>query len=109
MEEQFGTFDHYIWQTVGGQPRLNSWRSLKQVPARSAESDAMRKDLRRRGFNFVGSTLCYAFMQPWLVNDHLVSCFRWKTDADDGEGERSPKAPRQCTRDSSEPGGGSSE
>ncbi|PYX81361.1 MAG: DNA-3-methyladenine glycosylase I [Acidobacteria bacterium] len=79
VQEQFGTFDHYIWQFVGGKPRVNSWRSLKQVPARTAESDAMSKDLKRRGFNFAGSTICYAFMQAvGLVNDHLVSCFRYR-------------------------------
>jgi DNA-3-methyladenine glycosylase I len=78
IQEEFGSFDRYIWQTVGGQPHVNSWRSLKQVPARTAESDAMSKDLKRRGFNFVGSTICYAFMQAvGLVNDHLVSCFRY--------------------------------
>jgi DNA-3-methyladenine glycosylase I len=78
IQEQFGSFDRYIWQFVGGQPRVNSWRSLKQVPARTAESDAMSKDLKRRGFNFVGSTICYAFMQAvGLVNDHLVNCFRY--------------------------------
>ena len=79
IQKQVGSFDRYIWQFVGGTPRLNSWRSLKQIPTRTAESDAMSKDLRRRGFNFVGSTICYAFMQAvGLVNDHLVSCFRYR-------------------------------
>ena len=74
-----GSFDHYIWQFVGGSPRVNSIRSLKQVPARTKESDAMSKDLKKRGFTFVGSTICYAFMQAvGMVNDHLVSCFRYR-------------------------------
>ena len=79
LQDQLGSFDRYIWQFVGGAPRLNSWRSLKQIPTRTAESDAMSKELRRHGFNFVGSTICYAFMQAvGLVNDHLVSCFRYR-------------------------------
>src|ERR1700686_2859882 len=77
VQEEFGSFDRYIWQFVGGKPRVNSPKSLKQVPARTAESDAMSKDLKRRGFNFAGSTICYAFMQAvGLVNDHAVDCFR---------------------------------
>jgi DNA-3-methyladenine glycosylase I len=77
VQQEFGSFDRYIWQFVGGAPRVNSRAALKQVPARSAESDAMSKDLKRRGFNFVGSTICYAFMQAvGMVNDHLVECFR---------------------------------
>ncbi len=76
---EFGTFDRYIWQFVDGNPLVNSRKSLKDVPARTAQSDAMRKDLKRRGFNFVGSTICYAFMQAvGMVNDHLVSCFRYQ-------------------------------
>jgi len=79
IQEEFGSFDPYIWQFVEGKPRLNSPKSLKQVPARSAESDVMSKDLKRRGFNFVGSTICYAFMQAvGMVNDHLVDCFRYR-------------------------------
>jgi DNA-3-methyladenine glycosylase I len=75
--KEFGTFDAYIWRFVEGRPRQNAWRSMKEVPARTPESDAMSKDLKRRGFNFVGSTICYAFMQAvGLVNDHLVECFR---------------------------------
>jgi len=75
--DEFGSFDAYIWRFVGGRPKVNRWRTLKQVPARTAESDAMSKDLRRRGFTFVGSTICYAYMQATgMVNDHLVSCFR---------------------------------
>ena len=77
VQDEFGSFDRYIWQFVGGKPRLNKWRSLKQVPAHTAESDAMSKDLRTRGFKFVGSTICYAFMQAvGMVNDHTVDCFR---------------------------------
>jgi DNA-3-methyladenine glycosylase I len=77
VQEEFGTFDQYIWTFVGGAPRQNAWRTLQQIPARTPESDALSKDLRRRGFRFVGSTICYAFMQAaGLVNDHLVGCFR---------------------------------
>lgn len=79
IQDEFGTFDAYVWQFVGGKPRVNKWKSLKQVPARTEQSDAMSKDLRKRGFNFVGSTICYAFMQAvGMVNDHLVSCFRYR-------------------------------
>jgi len=78
VQREFGSFDAYIWQFVGGKPRLNSPKSLKQVPARTPESDAMSKDLKRRGFKFVGSTICYAFMQAvGMVNDHVVTCFRY--------------------------------
>ena len=77
VQEEFGSFNVYIWQFVDGQPRVNAWRSLKQIPSRTGESDAMSKDLRRRGFKFVGSTICYAFMQATgMVNDHTVPCFR---------------------------------
>jgi len=79
VQEEFGSFDRYIWQFVGGKPLVNKRKSLRQVPARSAESDAMSKDLKRHGFNFVGSTICYAFMQAvGMVNDHVVDCFRYK-------------------------------
>ena len=78
VQDQFGSFDDYVWQFVNGKPRVNKWRSLKQVPASTPQSDAMSKDLRKRGFNFVGSTICYAFMQAvGMVNDHLVTCFRY--------------------------------
>ena len=78
-KEEFGSFDKYIWSFVDGKPIVNNWETHKQVPASTAVSDAMSKDLKRRGFNFVGSTICYAFMQACgLVNDHLVSCFRHK-------------------------------
>ena len=78
VTKEFGTFDGYIWQFVGGTPLTNAWAKSGQVPARTAESDAMSKDLKKRGFHFVGSTICYAFMQAvGLVNDHLVTCFRY--------------------------------
>jgi DNA-3-methyladenine glycosylase I len=77
VQSEFGSFDAYVWQFVGGKPKLNAWRTLKQVPARTPESDALSKDLARRGFRFVGSTICYAFMQAvGLVNDHVLDCFR---------------------------------
>lgn len=78
VSEEFGKFDGYIWQFVGGMPKVNSWKSPGRVPALTAESDAMSKDLKARGFKFVGSTICYAFMQAiGMVNDHLVGCFRY--------------------------------
>lgn len=78
VQQEFGSFDRYIWQFVGGKPRVNNRKSLGQVPARTAESDAMSKDLKSRGFKFVGSTICYAFMQAvGMVNDHVVTCFRY--------------------------------
>jgi DNA-3-methyladenine glycosylase I len=80
VQEEFGSFDKYIWQFVGAKPRINSPKSMKQVPARTPDSDAISKDLKKRGFNFVGSTICYAFMQAvGLVNDHVVTCFRYAT------------------------------
>jgi DNA-3-methyladenine glycosylase I len=79
VRREFGTFDRYIWQFTGGTPRVNAHRSMKTVPAETAESQAMSKDLRKRGFNFVGSTICYAFMQAvGMVNDHLITCFRYE-------------------------------
>lgn len=77
VQEELGSFDAYIWRFVGGEPKTNRWRSPGQVPPRTPESDAMSKDLKRRGFRFVGSTICYAYMQATgMVNDHLVGCFR---------------------------------
>jgi len=77
IQKEFGSFDAYAWRFVGGQPRLNRWKSVRQVPATTAESDAFSLDLRKRGFSFVGSTIIYAHMQAvGMVNDHLVSCFR---------------------------------
>ena len=79
VQDEIGSFDRYIWQFVGGRPKRNAWRSPKQVPAKTAESDAMSKDLRSRGFGFVGSTICYAFMQATgMVNDHTTDCFRYR-------------------------------
>jgi DNA-3-methyladenine glycosylase I len=79
VQREFGSFDRYIWQFVGGRPLQNRRRSHKDVPASTPESDAMSKDLKKRGFRFVGSTICYAFMQATgMVNDHLVTCFRYR-------------------------------
>jgi DNA-3-methyladenine glycosylase I len=78
VQKEFGSFDRYIWQFVDGKPRVNAWRSGQRVPASTRESDAMSKDLKKRGFNFVGSTICYAFMQAvGMVNDHWIECFRY--------------------------------
>ena len=77
VQEEFGSFDAFIWRFVDGRPKQNHWRTMQEAPARTAESDAMSKDLRQRGFKFVGSTICYAHMQATgMVNDHLVSCPR---------------------------------
>jgi DNA-3-methyladenine glycosylase I len=79
VAEESGTFDRYIWRFVGGSPLNNEWGRLKDLPAKTAQSDAMSKDLKKRGFNFVGSTICYAFMQSvGMVNDHVVDCFRYR-------------------------------
>ncbi|MGZ8210105.1 MAG: DNA-3-methyladenine glycosylase I, partial [Burkholderiales bacterium] len=79
IQENFQSFDAYVWRFVDGGPRRNTWRSSRQIPARTPESDALSKDLLQRGFRFVGSTICYAFMQAvGLVNDHLVTCFRYE-------------------------------
>ena len=79
IQKEFGSFDKYFWQLTGGMTKKNSWKDLKQVPATTKESDAMSKDLKKRGFNFVGSTICYSFMQAvGMVNDHVVDCFRYK-------------------------------
>lgn len=79
IQEEFGSFDAYIWQFVDGRPLQNNWRSLSEIPAQTAESQAISKDLKKRGFNFVGPTICYAFMQAvGMVNDHVVSCFRYE-------------------------------
>jgi DNA-3-methyladenine glycosylase I len=79
VQREFGTFDTYLWGRVDGSPRVNRWRSPQQVPPRTAESDALSRELLRRGFRFVGSTICYAFMQAvGIVNDHTVDCFRYK-------------------------------
>jgi DNA-3-methyladenine glycosylase I len=79
VQKEFDSFDRYIWQFVGGKPRVNAWKSGQRLPASTPESDAMSKDLKKRGFNFVGSTICYAFMQAMgMVNDHAVECFRYR-------------------------------
>jgi DNA-3-methyladenine glycosylase I len=79
VQKEFGSFDKYIWEFVGGKTIKNSWKSLKGIPATTKESDALSKDLKRRGFKFVGSTICYAFMQATgMVNDHTTTCFRYK-------------------------------
>jgi DNA-3-methyladenine glycosylase I len=79
VQKEFGSFDKYIWQFTGGKPKVNSWKAGQRLPATTPESDAMCKDLKKRGFNFVGSTICYAFMQATgMVNDHAVECFRYK-------------------------------
>lgn len=77
LKAEFGSFDRYVWQFVGGKPRVNRRRGPRSVPVRTAESDAMSKDLQKRGFRFVGTTICYAFMQAaGLMNDHALDCFR---------------------------------
>jgi DNA-3-methyladenine glycosylase I len=78
LKEEFDSFDNFIWCFAGHKPRHNNWKSLADVPARTPESDAMSKELKNRGFNFVGSTICYSFMQTvGMVNDHMVDCFRY--------------------------------
>ncbi len=79
LQSQYGSFDTFLWQFVDGQPRQNAWQSLQDIPASTRESDTMSKELKRRGFTFVGTTICYAFMQAiGMVNDHIVECFRWQ-------------------------------
>jgi DNA-3-methyladenine glycosylase I len=79
VQKEFGSFDNYIWQFVNGRPIQNSWRKMTDIPSSSAESKAMSKDLQKRGFKFIGTTICYAFMQAvGMVNDHVVGCFRYK-------------------------------
>jgi DNA-3-methyladenine glycosylase I len=79
VKEEFGSFDDYVWGFVGGKPIVNTWKKLGEIPAQTAESAAMSKDLKRRGFRFVGPTICYAFMQAvGMVNDHVVDCFRYQ-------------------------------
>jgi DNA-3-methyladenine glycosylase I len=81
VQKEFGSFDRYIWQFVDGRPRVNSWKTRQRVPASTPQSDAMSKALKKRGFNFVGSTICYAFMQAvGMVNDHVTQCFRYKLE-----------------------------
>ena len=87
VQEEFGSFDAYSWAFVGGKPIVNRWRDMKQVPATTKESDAFSKDLQRRGFKFVGSTIMYAHMQATgMVNDHVVGCFRYHEVCPGGTG-----------------------
>ena len=82
IQKEFGSFDAYVWPFVGGKPKVNRRRGMKDIPAKTKQSDALSKDLKQRGFNFVGSTIIYAHMQAvGMVNDHVVSCFRYKTCA----------------------------
>lgn len=79
VQEEFGSFDKYVWRFVGGRPIVNRWKRMKQLPARTAESDALSQDLKKRGFSFVGPTIIYAHMQAvGMVNDHTIDCFRYK-------------------------------
>jgi len=79
VRKEFGSFDTYIWQFVNGKPIINRFKSIQEIPATTKESDAMSKDLKKRGFTFVGPTICYAHMQATgMVNDHIVGCFRYK-------------------------------
>ena len=79
LQSQYGSFDAFLWRFVGGQPIQNAWQTLQEIPASTRESDAMSKELKRQGFTFVGTTICYAFMQAvGMVNDHTVECFRWQ-------------------------------
>jgi DNA-3-methyladenine glycosylase I len=95
VQEEFGSFDAYIWRFVGGAPKQNAWKTRNRLPAKTAESGAMSKDLQKRGFRFVGSTICYAFMQATgMVNDHLVTCFRYA-----GLGKQLREKPRPGVRD----------
>jgi DNA-3-methyladenine glycosylase I len=79
LQSQYGSFDAFLWRFVGGQPMQSAWQTLQEIPASIRESDAMSKELKRWGFTFVGTTICYAFMQAvGMVNDHTVECFRWQ-------------------------------
>ena len=79
VQQEFGSFDAYVWRFVDGRPKRNAWRTLEEIPSSTPESEALSRDLRRRGFRFVGPTICYAFMQAvGMVNDHLVGCFRYR-------------------------------
>lgn len=78
LQKEFGSFDHYLWQFVGGQPKVNHWKEMADIPATSPEAEKLSQDLKQRGFNFVGPTIMYAFMQAvGMVNDHQVNCFRY--------------------------------
>jgi DNA-3-methyladenine glycosylase I len=103
VSEEFGSFSGYIWQFVNGRPIKNHWRGLSELPAKTAESDNMSHDLKKRGFNFVGSTICYAFMQAvGMVNDHTIDCFRYEEVNQQIKYtgfEYAKKEPSQCRRD----------
>ncbi len=78
VQQEFGSFDAYIWQFVGGKPQVNCWQTGKEIPAKTAEAEAMSKDLKKRGFRFIGPTICYAYMQATgMVNDHTTDCYRY--------------------------------
>ncbi len=78
VQQEFGSFNAYIWQFVGGKPKKNAWKTLKEIPSKTSESETMSKDLIQRGFKFIGPTICYAFMQATgMINDHTVDCFRY--------------------------------
>jgi DNA-3-methyladenine glycosylase I len=95
VQEQFGSFDSYIWRFVGGGTIQNSWRKIADIPSRTLQSDAMSRDLRKRGFKFVGPTICYAFMQAvGMVNDHVVGCFRHR-ELMKRKGQKRPIAERR--------------
>jgi DNA-3-methyladenine glycosylase I len=100
VQKEFGSFDAYLWRFVGGAPRVNALRRGADIPSRTPESDALSADLRRRGFTFVGSTICYAFMQAvGMVNDHLVGCFRYAELAPRGAVSGARRAPgRRASR-----------
>jgi DNA-3-methyladenine glycosylase I len=112
VQREFGSFDAYLWRFVGGEPIVNHWRALQKVPVRTRESDALSSDLLRRGFEFVGSTICYAFMQAvGMVNDHVIDCFRHRRvggvrrplsnngiQASAGTGARPPRLMRHVRR-----------
>jgi DNA-3-methyladenine glycosylase I len=92
VQKEFGSFDKYIWGFVGGRPTQNAWKAGQRLPAKTKESDAVSKDLQKRGFRFVGSTICYAFMQAvGMVNDHSIDCFRYSQVAPASE----PRSPKQ--------------
>ena len=79
VQDEFGSFDSFVWRFVGGRPKMNRWKTMKEIPSKTPESEAMSKDLLARGFRFVGPTICYAHMQATgMVNDHVTSCFRYK-------------------------------
>jgi DNA-3-methyladenine glycosylase I len=94
VQKEFGSFDHYIWQFVNGKPLLNAWKSIVEIPSSTPVSDAMSRDLKKRGFKFVGTTICYAFMQAvGMVNDHVVDCFRYKEIRNMTEKKRERRQP----------------